>query len=382
MPFFSGLDLGQTADYTALAVVEQHTSPDGVHCYDCRLLERWKLGTPYPVIVRDVVNKFSRHPLRDSILCVDNTGVGRAVMDVFRQQPDLLAKLIPVTIVNAFAPNRQKGEWHVPKKDLVGVLQVLFGSKDRTGTRKRLWIAPALKEAKTLEREIATFRVKVNKNTGHESFEHWRARDHDDLVLALSMPLWYAERAGRDPRIGQFRVIGGGHPTFAPRSDKGIKTWIMSREEYDARAMQEKHLLVSIGNPGESWNRPESANLLDSVRVEFIDTTPKESEADWEQIKEPYGKLTKELLMAGTHGKQIWNMLLRKRGKIPEVIVVQDDGKDDRRGESVAMAVMDVLGRPRGMIWTPRDPERKHDGEPQNEHVFAITKLGRGMVCG
>jgi hypothetical protein len=59
----------------------------------------------------------------------------------------------------------------------------------------RLKIAPALPLASVLTREMEQFRSTINLATGHESFEAWRERDHDDLVLAVGLAGWYAEHA-------------------------------------------------------------------------------------------------------------------------------------------------------------------------------------------
>jgi hypothetical protein len=40
--------------------------------------------------------------------------------------------------------------------------------------------------------ELQKFRAKINLDTGEASFEHWRERDTDDVVLALACALWYA----------------------------------------------------------------------------------------------------------------------------------------------------------------------------------------------
>jgi hypothetical protein len=53
--------------------------------------------------------------------------------------------------------------------------------------------------AEVLGRELQQFRVKVNLATGNESFEAWRERDHDDLVLATALACWYASRALTGP---------------------------------------------------------------------------------------------------------------------------------------------------------------------------------------
>ncbi len=58
MPFYVGLDLGQAADYTALAVVQSgvQENPEGgtEKFLHLRHLERYELGTPYPKIA-DIV---------------------------------------------------------------------------------------------------------------------------------------------------------------------------------------------------------------------------------------------------------------------------------------------------------------------------------------
>ena len=45
-----------------------------------------------------------------------------------------------------------------------------------------------------LKKEALNFRRKTNLRTAHDSYEHWRESDHDDLVLALCIALWAAER--------------------------------------------------------------------------------------------------------------------------------------------------------------------------------------------
>jgi len=42
-----------------------------------------------------------------------------------------------------------------------------------------------------LARELETFQVKLTE-AGNETFESWRERDHDDLVLAVALVCWGA----------------------------------------------------------------------------------------------------------------------------------------------------------------------------------------------
>jgi hypothetical protein len=35
--------------------------------------------------------------------------------------------------------------------------------------------------------------MKINPQTAHDSYEHWREGDHDDLVLSVSMGAWFRQ---------------------------------------------------------------------------------------------------------------------------------------------------------------------------------------------
>jgi hypothetical protein len=205
-----GLDLGQAQDYTALAVLERSRwvpeplvtygamgrvetiagpttlfPPASERRYAARHLERFPLGTSYPAIVDRVVALFARVPLTNSTLAVDETGVGRAVVDLLRKaRPRCTLRPITITAGNAVVPDG--AGWHVPKKELVGNLQVLLQSR-------RLQVARTLPDAAVLIQELEAFRVKITA-AAHEIFEAWRERDKDDLVLAVAMAAWVGER--------------------------------------------------------------------------------------------------------------------------------------------------------------------------------------------
>jgi hypothetical protein len=93
------------------------------------------------------------------------------------------------------------GGWLVPKKELVSTLQVLLAAR-------RLQVAPRLAEAQTLVRELLNFQVKVTR-AAYETFGSSGEGQHDDLVLALALALWSAERC---PARASFapRVLGFG----------------------------------------------------------------------------------------------------------------------------------------------------------------------------
>jgi hypothetical protein len=140
MPFYVGLDLGQAADYTALAVMQSviEKSPAGAteKFLHLRHLERYELGTPYPAIADKVAalmqderlspEEYDPSHLRvfrgTPQLIVDDTGVGRAVADLLKTKR-LRFKALTITggdEVHAVGG----GRYRVPKRDLVGALEV------------------------------------------------------------------------------------------------------------------------------------------------------------------------------------------------------------------------------------------------------------------
>jgi hypothetical protein len=192
MGFYVGLDLGQAADYTALAIVQDIREVDKegklARCLHLRHLERYSQHTSYTTIA-DGVAALMRDPRlwsnrRPPRLAVDNTGVGRAVTDLLKSKG---LKFTPVTITGGDKAHRVDGTWRVPKRDLVGALEVPF----HTGTLK---VAEDLKLWPTLKGELQTFKRKINLKTAHDSYEHWRESDHDDLVLATALACWEITR--------------------------------------------------------------------------------------------------------------------------------------------------------------------------------------------
>jgi hypothetical protein len=189
--YFAGLDLGQAADYTALAVMERprvtrQTRPEAGQwrpAYTLRHCARFELGTPYPNIVEQVTAMLGKPSVAGCALAVDQTGVGRPVVDLFRR----VGRPTAITIT-AGSESKQvaEGEWHVAKRALVSTLQLLFQAG-----RVRI---PQIPDRELLVKELLAFRVKVQPS-GHESLEAWRERDHDDLVLAVALAAFLGEQA-------------------------------------------------------------------------------------------------------------------------------------------------------------------------------------------
>lgn len=191
--FLVGLDLGKSQDPSALVIDERRgKSPTWQHRF--RHLQRWRLGTSYPAIIKDVAALIEMIPGERSniTLAVDVTGVGMAVYD-FLVQERLPVRLMPILIVAGRAITRdERGVYHVPKVELASVVVAVLGSR-------RLAIVP-MPLTPVLTRELGTFKVKTTV-AGNETFEAWREKDHDDIVLASAMALWAGERGNRQAAI-------------------------------------------------------------------------------------------------------------------------------------------------------------------------------------
>ncbi len=148
-----------------------------------RHLERLPLGTAYPEVAARLVSLFDRAPLSGGTLVVDETGVGKPVVDLLRTLP-IRATLRPLTITSGSrARIEPNGRWRVSKKPLVANVQRLLGVG-------QLKIADGLPEAPTLLRELADFRVTITSRA-NETFGAGSHRGHDDLVVALALAAWH-----------------------------------------------------------------------------------------------------------------------------------------------------------------------------------------------
>jgi len=190
-----GVDLGQSNDPTAIAIIEKEFVPGGgargqqkipdSTKYILRHLERLPLGLSYMAQVGYVGSVMGRPPISNtegSRLVIDHTGAGRPVFDMFTH-----AGLAPVgiTITGGDQVNSDGSRYRVPKSLLVSTLQAMLHGG-------QLEIAGDLPDLAALKGELQNFRVNFTA-IGNMQFEA-RSGHHDDLVLAIAIALWYATR--------------------------------------------------------------------------------------------------------------------------------------------------------------------------------------------
>jgi hypothetical protein len=222
--YLVGLDLGQVADPSALAVLERTPFDDGggrpLFAYDCVHLHRFRLGTPYPGIVRDVAELTRRPELapaggRRPVVAVDATGVGRPVVDMILSEP-MGAEPVAISITagsvtrwDTWPGKPARAAW-VPKRDLISTVRTLLDGR-------RLTINSGLAQAGTLRKELFDFQAKLTA-AAHETFGAWREGAHDDLVLAVALAAWlgeYAPNTAGSYRVG-FTPARPAPPMFVP----------------------------------------------------------------------------------------------------------------------------------------------------------------------
>ena len=184
MPFYLGLDLGQTTDPSVAVILEaQDERPK--RFYAIRHIESYPLGTSYPAIIKAVGALLDRSPLRgDCTLVIDQTGVGRAIFDMFVE-----ATLTPVGIT--ITPGKlwhqeEPRQFHVAKELLVGTVQKFLQSG-------RLRSSARVPHSQVLRNELQAFRVTMTKAANEVYGPDVRESAHDDMVLACAVALWYAE---------------------------------------------------------------------------------------------------------------------------------------------------------------------------------------------
>ena len=188
--FVLGADIGQSHDYTALIILERAGTE--LHA---RHIERLPLGLSYPDQVTRIAALVASPQLaRNVTVTVDATGVGKPIVDLLRAAlRPLGTPVVGVIISGGATATRVGSRWSVPKRDLIAAAQVALQTK-------RLKISSALPAAQTLVDELTAYRVTIGDN-GHDSFGNSREAANDDLVLAIALATYVADRRVRRTQI-------------------------------------------------------------------------------------------------------------------------------------------------------------------------------------
>ncbi|MFL5282502.1 MAG: hypothetical protein ACJ8AW_16320 [Rhodopila sp.] len=257
MGFIVSADLGQAADFSSVVINEWaegrrltmtkkpgqtepvQTASHQLIKHRIRYLYRYALGTPYPEIVASTKGLMAQLPEmpRKPELWVDGTGVGRAVIDIFRE-----ARMNPVAVAITAGDrvNRVSAtEVRVPKRELASLVQSCL----QTG---RIEIARELALSRTLEDELSNFKVKISAG-GNETYEG-RSGVHDDMVLALAIGIFAAEKRNDLPGAAMLELArreleqmrGGPPEPVKPEHlyQPGSAAWQAQQDELKRQAEQ------------------------------------------------------------------------------------------------------------------------------------------------
>jgi hypothetical protein len=208
-----GVELGARMENTAISVTERVYVPTGERFnamqYDHRagrrgLESREKVAIEYrvrhlerrrpPVRYKGVAERVAEivGTVGDCVVAVDLTRTGRPVHSLIMKaiheatkDAGVSVRRCPVTVTGEFGAVSHSPDvgWLVPRRDLVSSALLLF-------EQEQLKIAAGLDLARTLTREFESFKPKAPK----EELEGWRLAPNDDLVLAVAMSIWAAER--------------------------------------------------------------------------------------------------------------------------------------------------------------------------------------------
>jgi hypothetical protein len=207
--FTVGVDLGQSFDPTAIAVVRKIHDTNDRPIFQIGHLERLPLHTSYPAVVSHVGHLIQR--LRGPAeLVIDYTGVGRPVFDMF-QIAGLTA--IGVSIVAGDTISNEGLVYKVPKLMLISRIQSLLHGG-------RLKIHKGLADAPALVNEMQSFSATVSDH-GYWRFGA-RSGKHDDLVLAVAIALWRSHGDTCFPGWGVFEYFKQQFGT--PNTDRELTT--------------------------------------------------------------------------------------------------------------------------------------------------------------
>jgi len=212
-----GVELGARMANTAISVMERAWVPTGELFNKVsrdyaggyaggrgRLESREKVTVEYrvrhlerrssPVRYKGIASKVAElvEAVGECVVVMDLTRTGQpvhaiimgAVLEVMKDTRTHVSQC-PITVTGeygAVSHNPDVG-WLVPRRDLISAALLLFESE-------QLKIAEGLGLAEVLTREFTGFKPKATKG----ELKGWRLAKNDDLVLAVAMSVWAAER--------------------------------------------------------------------------------------------------------------------------------------------------------------------------------------------
>lgn len=202
MDFVFSQDLGKLADYhgqvliqtklqvkSRMEAVRQWGVDGDAEVMWPKMVVRWinRKQCSYPDLIEETKIRLSDPILVNNVIhLVDATGVGVPTIDFMRESG---LNPLGIWITGGSQAGTNTTGLTVPKVELINALQLALDSN-------MIEFAQGLKEEtlKQLLHEFSTFKEKKTQKTGAKTYEAWRESDHDDLILALAMAVWWILR--------------------------------------------------------------------------------------------------------------------------------------------------------------------------------------------
>lgn len=269
MDTWVGLDLGQLVDPSAAVVLRRTFAVDrhgriertirghALYRYDVSAVRQYPLGTTYPAIIEHIVKQLRRPEFgRRPKLVIDGTGVGVAVVDMFRRALRPLGDAVACYDISITAgravTQTGKYSWHVAKLQIAGAIREALDSG-------RLKIPRAADPAGLLKRELQDFKATITE-AGNETFAA-RSGAHDDIVLATALPVWLAAH----PRMEMSMDLDDPDATFRPGETAVIskESAVLAAAEAEAVARATGELTPLLAARIAAARRIARENLFD-----------------------------------------------------------------------------------------------------------------------
>lgn len=205
-----GVDLGQSQDYSALAVTEQ-IERDGKPAFVVRTIERLPLGSTYAAAaerVAFILGELRRKSDADEadgrpgvrLECViDRSGVGAAAVELFRERG--VRPLVEVTIVGGDAVTERADDGRI----MMGKVHMI--TRMRVQHEQRRLDVPRSEMGRLFADELRDFRGDRTP-AGNQTFSA-RSGAHDDVLIAAALSTGTGLPATNDEFILVTRNVKG-----------------------------------------------------------------------------------------------------------------------------------------------------------------------------
>jgi hypothetical protein len=199
MDFCFTEDLGRIGDYHGRVITETHikvrSRTEAARSWEDeaqrdmiypKIVVRWldRNQLPYDQLMENSKEKLNSPEMYGNTFhLIDATGVGLPTLDFARRRFHL--PTIGIWITSGQQVSKTDYGYAVPKVELINALQLCLSSKI-------LSFAQGLNKdhVAQLVHEFKTFKEKKT-TTGKATWEAWREKDHDDLVLSLAINCWW-----------------------------------------------------------------------------------------------------------------------------------------------------------------------------------------------